>query len=89
MGSAGFLIVFMAVNLVSFRKAEEIGSSRMLSALAALACLAALAALCWQTASNPETRFQIWILLAMVAVAWGIEVIYRKLSGRTVLDEQS
>lgn len=88
MGSAGFLIVFMAVNVVSVRKAREIGSSRILSSLAALACFGALTALCWQTAADPNTRFQIGILVAMVGLAWGIEVVYRKFSGRTVLPDQ-
>ncbi len=84
MGSAGFLVIFLAVNLVSVRKSREIGSSRTISMLAALSCLAALVALCWQTIADVNTRSQIWILVAMLVLAWGIEALYRKISGRVI-----
>jgi uncharacterized protein len=84
MGSAGFLIIFMAVNGVAIRKAKEIGANRAICVLAALACAAALVALCWQTVAQPKTRWQIWILVGMLALAWGIEALYRSLSGRQI-----
>ncbi|MDG2333825.1 MAG: APC family permease [Myxococcota bacterium] len=84
MGSTGFLLVFMAVNIVSFRRAREIEASRLISLAGALACLGAVTALCWQTVANPDTRMQIWILVGMIALAFGIEVIYRRYSGRAI-----
>ena len=84
MGSTGFLLVFCAVNLVAFRQARQIGASRWITLGGALACAGAVGALCWQTVANPETRSQIWILVALVALALGIELVYRRISGRTI-----
>jgi len=84
MGSTGFLIVFCAVNVVSFRRAREIGASPWISLCGALACLGAVVALCWQTVANPDTRSQIWILVGMVTLAVAVEAVYRRISGRTI-----
>jgi amino acid transporter len=84
MGSTGFLIVFCAVNVVSFRRAREIGASPWISLCGALACLGAVVALCWQTVANPDTRSQIWILVGMVTLAVVVEAVYRRISGRTI-----
>ena len=84
MGSTGFLLVFCAVNVVAFRKAREIGASPWIALFGAVACAGAVAALCGQTLANPETRSQIWILIAMVTLAVGIELAYRRISKRTV-----
>ena len=84
MGSTGFLLVFCAVNVVAFRQAREIGASPWITLAGAVACAGAVAALCWQTLANPETQSQIWILVAMLGLALGIEIAYRRISGRTV-----
>jgi len=87
MGSAGFLIVFAAVNAANFRLRERTGSSAWLSALGALACVLALAALVWQRLRVAPA--ELWILAAMVALSVGVEALYRGLTGRTHRPEYS
>lgn len=84
MGSAGFLFIFMAVNVANVRLARETRSRRWISVLGAVSCAAALCILCLQVDENPATRNQLWILAAMVAVSFLIEVVYRAASGRTI-----
>ena len=84
MGSAGFLLVFAAVNLANLRLARETGARRTLAAAGLACCIVALAALCWQTLANPATRWQIGILAGLLAASVVIELIYRRASGRAV-----
>jgi len=84
MGSAGFLVVFLAVNLANVRLAEQTGSRRWISALAAGACGIALTALCGQTLMNPAARWHLWILAGMLALSFGIELVYRARTGRSM-----
>lgn len=84
LGSAGFLLVFAAVNLANFRLAHETRSRRSVSAVALGACLLALIALCVQVFSNPQTRWQIYGLAGLVVLSVLAELLYRKLSGRSV-----
>jgi amino acid transporter len=84
MGSAGFLLIFMAVNVANFKLAKKTGSSALVSLLGAISCFLALAALCWQTWSTTETRSQIWILAAMIVSSVLIEVIYRAITKREI-----
>ncbi|MCO6045960.1 APC family permease [Aeoliella sp. ICT_H6.2] len=84
MASAGFLFIFMAVNVANIRLARETQSRRWVSALGALACGAALIIMCLQIDENPHSRRQLWILVGMVAVSLLIEVTYRAYSGRSI-----
>ena len=81
MGSAGFLLVFAAVNTANFRLRERTKSRGWLSILGTIACLGALAALVWQRLRVAPS--QLWILVAMVALAVAAEVAYRTATGRT------
>ena len=83
-GSAGFLLVFAAVNLANLKLARETGARRSLAATGLLACVLAFAALCIQVLSNAQTRWQLLILAGMILLALLAELIYRKLSGRSV-----
>ncbi|MBY8977072.1 amino acid permease [Rhodobacteraceae bacterium NNCM2] len=83
-GSAGFLILFLAVNIVCMRLAPQIGASAWLSGLAAVATAGALGALCWKVAEKPETRDHLWILAGMIAASLLIEAAYRASTGRTI-----
>jgi amino acid transporter len=75
LGSAGFLLIFAAVNAANLLHAHLTNSSRFISAAGAVACIAALGALVWQTAvTGPE---KLWVLVAMVALAVAIEGGYR------------
>jgi amino acid transporter len=82
MGSAGFLLIFMAVNAANARQAGQTRSRRWISGVGTLACAGALAALLWQTfTSSPG---QLWILAAMVGLAAAIEGGYRGLNKRKI-----
>jgi amino acid transporter len=82
MGSAGFLLIFAGVNAANARLAKDTGGRRWLSLTGMLLCLAALATLLWQTAKSDPGR--IWILVAMSAAAFAIELVFRLSSGRTL-----
>jgi amino acid transporter len=84
MGSAGFLLVFAAVNLACLRLAGEVGASRILTLAGVIACTLAFVALVVQTAANPATRAQVGVLAGMIALSWFIEVVYRGVTAREV-----
>jgi hypothetical protein len=84
MGSAGFLLIFMAVNIANVRLARETGSRVWLSGLAALSTAIALIVLCVEVDENPATRRHLWILAGMIAASFGIELTYRALTGRSI-----
>ena len=82
MGSAGFLIVFAAVNVANVIKFKSTASFWPVSALGAVACVGAFCALIWNRAL--ENASSLWVLAGIVVLSVGIEVIYRKLSGRKI-----
>ncbi len=84
MGSAGFLLVFAAVNFANYRLARETRAYRTIALAGFIACLIAFAALCWQTLTNPATRWQMMILAALILISLAIEWIYRCISHREV-----
>lgn len=83
MGSAGFLLLFMAVNIANVRLARDTGSRAWLSGLAALSTAIALIVLCVEVDENPATRNHLWILVGMILASVGIEFAYRKFTGRS------
>ena len=82
MGSAGFLLIFAAVNGANVVLAEDTQSKRWLSLTGVGLCLSALASLLWQTANNSPG--ELWVLFVMVAAALAIEIIFRIATGRTI-----
>jgi hypothetical protein len=84
MGSAGFLLLFLAVNIANVRLARDTGSRAWISGLAALSTAIALLVLVIEVDENPATRNHLWILVGMIVVSFGIEVVYRKLTGRSI-----
>jgi len=82
MGSAGFLLLFMAVNIANVRLARDTGSRAWISGLAALSTAVALIVLCLEVEENPMTRNHLWILAAMVLMSFAIEIVYRSITGR-------
>ncbi|MBN3893302.1 MAG: amino acid permease [Nostoc sp. JL31] len=74
MGSAGFLLIFAAVNLANARMHRYTKSKQWISLLGTGICLVALGILIWfALQTDPQT---VWVLVFMVGVAIGIEVIY-------------
>ncbi|TWU45882.1 Inner membrane transport protein YbaT [Novipirellula aureliae] len=84
MGSAGFLLIFMMVNIANIRLARETNSHAWLSGLAALSTAIALILLCIKVDENPATRNHLWILVGMIVGSFAIEIVYRKFTGRQV-----
>lgn len=82
MGSAGFLLIFMAVNIANMRMAKETKSRAWLSGLAALATGFALIVLCVEVDENPATRNHLWILVGMIVGSLALEIVYRFLTRR-------
>jgi amino acid transporter len=75
LGSAGFLIIFGAVNIANARRARDTHSHAAISVVAALACGGALGALVWQTLRTQPSK--LWVLVAMVGLAVAVEGLYR------------
>jgi hypothetical protein len=82
MGSAGFLLVFAAVNVANVVLYKRSGSSRPLPVVGAVACIGALGALVWQCAGSDPKR--LWVLVAMLAGAFLIEGGYRAIAHRSI-----
>jgi len=89
MGSAGFLLLFMGVNMANVRLARDTGSRAWISGLAALSTAIALIVLCVEVDENPATRNHLWILVGMILVSLGTEFAYRRFTGRSLLRAQS
>jgi len=79
LGSAGFLLIFAAVNVGNARRAAETKSHAWISVVGAVACVAALGTLVWQTATT--TPAKLWVLAAMVTIAVAVEGTYRLVTG--------
>ncbi len=80
MGSAGFLLIFAAVNLANAVLANETKSKKSLSLLGAGFCLGALGCLIWQTATTSPQ--ELWFLVLLVSVALSVEIAFRVITGR-------
>lgn len=75
MGSAGFLLIFAAVNAANVRMAAQTASRAWLSASGAVLCLTALGVLIWQTVQ--EAPGAIGVLIGMLVLAVSIEALFR------------
>ncbi|MCA8971405.1 MAG: amino acid permease [Planctomycetes bacterium] len=81
LGSAGFLLVFTAVNLAALRMSKTIGAKRSVTSIAALACLASLVALLVHAGrDNPNALLIEGAVLCAILL---FEAIYPRLRGRT------
>ncbi len=80
MGSAGFLIIFAAVNVANVKLAVETGANRLISSLGFLTCVGALAALLYHTAE--DNAHALWVVLGIVVVSFLFELVYPRISGR-------
>ncbi|HJO24517.1 MAG: APC family permease [Myxococcota bacterium] len=84
MGSAGFLLIFLAVNVANYKQRHETGGGWWVSLLGVLACLIALGALVGQTVTTAGQAWQVFVLLGMVVVSLVVEWVYRAKTGRAV-----
>ncbi len=83
MGSAGFLIIFAAVNLANATLHKKTGSRIGISLAGAAVCLFALTALIWKTLDSAPRK--IWVLVVMVGASLLLELVYRMATGRQIL----
>jgi amino acid transporter len=82
MGSAGFLLIFAAVNFANVRLYRQTHSYRWLSLLGSVACIAAVTVLLYHTAQTQPQN--LWVVVAMVGLAVVIEVLYRRFTQRPI-----
>ena len=76
MGSAGFLLIFAAVNLANLRLYKTTNCYRIIPLFGVITCLLALAALIWQTLET--SPYNILVLLVMIILAFCISSLCRK-----------
>ena len=75
-------IIFAAVNACNLHLYRKTASYRWISAFGVVVCVIALAALVWQTATiSPK---DLCVLAIMIGLAFAIEAIYRKFTGRVI-----
>jgi amino acid transporter len=82
MGSAGFLLLFAAVNGANARLCKKTDSHRWIAVCGVFICLSALGALIWQRATTSPK--ELWVLGIMIGLAFAIEAIYRGMTGRAL-----
>ena len=83
LGSAGFLLIFAAVNAANVRLHHETNSHIWISVIGAIACMTAFGALTWRIYESTPSK--LWLLCIMLAAAFSIEAIYRKITGRQII----
>jgi hypothetical protein len=82
MGSAGFLLIFAAVNLSNFRLYKKTSSRRWISGAGLAGCAFAFAILIWYTVTTSPS--DVWILAVMIIASFVIEIIYKAKTGRSI-----
>ncbi len=80
MGSAGFLVIFAAVNAANIKLSSETKSKKWISILGVVTCTVALISLIIKTVGQSISN--IWFLLMMFGLAFLVEGIYRKLKDK-------
>ena len=81
-GSAGFLIIFAAVNLANVRLNRQTHARPWISLIGTAVCVLALAALIWRTAAR--TPDKLWVLAGLLLLAFLIEAGYRLIRKREI-----
>ena len=82
MGSAGFLLIFAAVNLANAKLSEQTKSIKIISYIGAGLCIGALVSLLWQTITTNINH--LWILIGMIFLSVSIEGSFRLFSKREI-----
>jgi len=81
MGSAGFLLIFAAINFSNFRLYRKTNSKKWISLMGSIGCVMALGALIWESKNTAPQNILIFVI--MIITAFGLEISYRRISGRT------
>ncbi|MFQ5782493.1 MAG: APC family permease [Nitrosopumilus sp.] len=80
MGSAGFLLIFAAVNFSNFRLHKKTRSRKWISMIGGIGCLAALSVLIFESKITSIENIMIFVI--MVGSSFVIEIIYKKITNR-------
>ena len=80
MGSAGFLVIFAAVNAANIKLSSETKSKKWISILGVITCTLALISLIIKTIEQSPSN--LWLLLILFGLSFLIEGIYRKFRGK-------
>ncbi|ALL00304.1 amino acid:proton symporter, ABT family [Pyrodictium delaneyi] len=83
-GSAGFLLIFTAVNVAALRLRREARVNPLVAGAGALATVMALALLIYRTATLDPRQVTVFILL--LAGSFTVEYVYRVLTGREIAE---
>ena len=86
-GSAVSLTIFAFLTVAHLRMAKETGASIIVLVIALIATVAAILLFCWNTLQTAPQTFI--ILIATIILAWVVEAVWRRISKREVLAEQS
>jgi len=82
MGSAGFLLIFAAVNGANASLAKDTQSRKIISLVGVGLCFGALGGLIWNIGNSSPG--QLWFLFVMIGAAFFIELSFRVVTGRTI-----
>ena len=82
LASAGFLLVFAAVNASACKLGPTIGANRLVTGFGALACLGALIVLLVHSAQS--SPIAVWMFAGFVALAVGFELVLTHVLGRPI-----
>jgi amino acid transporter len=82
MGSAGFLLIFAAVNLANAKLSEQTKSIKTISYIGAGLCIGALISLLWQTITTEINH--LWIFIGMIVLSVSLEGAFRLFSKRKI-----
>jgi hypothetical protein len=82
MGSAGFLLIFAAVNLANAKLSEQTKSIKTISYIGAGLCIGALISLLWHTITTEINH--LWIFMGMIILSVSIEGAFRLFSKRKI-----
>jgi amino acid:proton symporter, ABT family (TC 2.A.3.6.3) len=82
MGSAGFLLIFGAVNAANVRLHKRTKSKKWISITGIVACVVALMTLIWYVLTNSPA--DIYVLIVMVFLAFAVEYLYKEYTGRKI-----
>jgi amino acid transporter len=82
MGSAGFLLIFAAVNGANVSLAKDTQSKRFISLIGVGLCFGALGGLIWNIGNSSPG--QLWFLFVMIGAAFFVELTFRVVTGRRI-----
>ena len=81
-GSAGFLLIFAAVNAANMRLARQTGSRRWVSAVGLAGCVGAFISILIEMGSSSPLKLV--VLGVLVGVSFAVEAVYRRFRGRSI-----